>query len=103
MEVCSQSRQLGNSRTPPLASAKKSITRMKLDSEIKDLFEQAGDEPQKIRRTAKSTGALNGLNAVDWNFAHRKRHSAMEALHPYPAKFIAEIPRALLEHLPIDK
>jgi len=41
------------------------------------------------------------LQAVDWSFSNRDKGHAIEAIHPYPAKFIAEIPRALLSALPI--
>ncbi|AWN35677.1 hypothetical protein DK427_07920 [Methylobacterium radiodurans] len=41
------------------------------------------------------------LNAVDWSFAGRKRLSELEAIHPYPAKFIPDIPGTLLDILPI--
>ena len=41
------------------------------------------------------------LSAVDWNFPNRVGHSDIEGLHPYPAKFIAEIPSALLDVLPV--
>lgn len=40
-----------------------------------------------------------GLGGIDWSFSTRQRHSALEALHPYPAKFIAELPSALIEAL----
>jgi len=41
------------------------------------------------------------LAAIDWDFPHRVAHSAIEGLHSYPAKFIAEIPGALLDTLPL--
>ncbi|BCM88035.1 DNA methyltransferase [Methylobacterium indicum] len=41
------------------------------------------------------------LGAVDWNFSSRKRLSELENIHPYPAKFIPEIPGTLLDILPI--
>lgn len=41
------------------------------------------------------------LKAIDWNFPSRVAHSDIEGLHPYPAKFIAELPRALLHTLPM--
>ncbi len=41
------------------------------------------------------------LSQVDWDFPERVAHSGIEGLHPYPAKFISEIPRALLEMLPL--
>ena len=41
------------------------------------------------------------LAEVNWDFPERVAHSAIESIHPYPAKFIAELPRALLHALPI--
>ncbi len=40
------------------------------------------------------------LAAADWNFARRDPSHAVEGIHPYPAKFIAELPRQLLATLP---
>ena len=53
--------------------------------------------------------AANGLAApvarslaeVDWDFPNRVAHSGIEGIHPYPAKFVAELPRALLAALPV--
>lgn len=42
------------------------------------------------------------LAAVDWDFPARVAHSGIEGIHPYPAKFITEIPGALLDILPIQ-
>ena len=39
---------------------------------------------------------------VDWNFPHRNACDGIESVHPYPAKFIAEIPRSLLKLLPVS-
>jgi len=41
------------------------------------------------------------LATVDWSFATRGPAPAIEAIHPYPAKFIGDIPRALLKVLPL--
>lgn len=41
------------------------------------------------------------LTDVDWSFASGTKHTPSEALHPYPAKFIPEIPRSLLRILPL--
>lgn len=54
--------------------------------------------------TAGSTEQListreSRLQSIDWNFAERERPHAIEAIHPYPAKFIGEIPRALMRTL----
>lgn len=43
------------------------------------------------------------LSGVDWNFNFRKSHTDIEGLHPYPAKFIDEIPRTLLQILPLPQ
>ena len=44
---------------------------------------------------------IEALTAVDWNFPERIAHSDIEGIHPYPAKFITEIPRALLAAIPV--
>lgn len=41
------------------------------------------------------------LGRVDWSFAQRSKAFAIEAIHPYPAKFIGDIPRTFIETLPI--
>lgn len=38
---------------------------------------------------------------TDWNFPSRTTPSPIEALHPYPAKFVADLPRRLLDILPV--
>jgi DNA modification methylase len=43
------------------------------------------------------------LEAIDWSFTKRERAHAIEAIHPYPAKFIGDIPRALMRTLPCPK
>ena len=53
---------------------------------------------------SKSTPAMAAQFAsTDWNFASRNAPSPMEALHPYPAKFVAELPRRLLDILPVPR
>lgn len=41
------------------------------------------------------------LSKVDWNFRNREKPLKIEAIHPYPAKFIGEIPRSLIASLPL--
>jgi site-specific DNA-methyltransferase (cytosine-N4-specific) len=41
------------------------------------------------------------LGAIQWDFPERVAHSDIEGLHPYPAKFVTELPRALLTILPV--
>ena len=43
------------------------------------------------------------LTSIDWDFTDRERPHAIEAIHPYPAKFIGELPRALMRTLPCPK
>jgi site-specific DNA-methyltransferase (cytosine-N4-specific) len=42
------------------------------------------------------------LNQLDWSFVQSGRTSQVSAVHPYPAKFIGEIPGTLLDHLPVE-
>lgn len=41
------------------------------------------------------------LAEIDWSFQKRGKIAAIETIHPYPAKFIGDIPRALIDTLPI--
>jgi site-specific DNA-methyltransferase (cytosine-N4-specific) len=43
------------------------------------------------------------LQAKDWAFLNRKNGLDIEALHPYPAKFIEEIPGGILDVLDLPK
>lgn len=47
------------------------------------------------------TREVRELGDIDWDFPERVAHSGIEGIHPYPAKFIAELPRALLQSLPV--
>ncbi len=42
------------------------------------------------------------LGDLDWNF-HNSKTETIHSIHPYPAKFIPEIPRALIKNLPIPR
>jgi len=52
-------------------------------------------------RAQVPTSIAESLRGIDWNFQQRGKAPALEAIHPYPAKFIGEIPRALIEALPL--
>lgn len=43
------------------------------------------------------------LEGIDWSFQARVKAPLIEAIHPYPAKFIGDIPRSLIETLPLPK
>lgn len=47
-----------------------------------------------------SRGFAAAIAETDWNFSVRSVAPAIESIHPYPAKFIGEIPRTLLRLLP---
>lgn len=42
--------------------------------------------------------AIESLKKVDWDFAEAKA-TPFSSIHPYPAKFISEIPATLIDHL----
>lgn len=46
-----------------------------------------------------SLDAVERLEALDWDFADAKTGYLTHSLHPYPAKFIPQIPNALIQEL----
>lgn len=48
-----------------------------------------------------SNAIQQNLAEVDWGFQNRGKTPAIETIHPYPAKFIGDIPRALMNALPL--
>lgn len=69
---------------------------MTLNELTAEIVAAVANEPP--RSTARAQ-----LEAIDWSFTKRERAHAIEAIHPYPAKFIGEIPRALMRTLPCPK
>ncbi len=65
-----------------------------------ELLETVLEEEPKAQ-VFSSNSELTELKRVNWDFPDRISHSDIEGLHPYPAKFISELPRALLEILPV--
>ena len=43
--------------------------------------------------------AIDRLNAIEWDFVNAKTSYLTHGLHPYPAKFIPQIPNALIQEL----
>ncbi len=39
------------------------------------------------------------LTEIDWNFSKAKTNYLTHRLHPYPAKFLLQIPQQLIEEL----
>lgn len=64
------------------------------------------DHPSNIGCSAlndRKNSIQDKIEAVDWSFQDRVKAHAIESIHPYPAKFIGDIPRAIIEKLPIPK
>jgi site-specific DNA-methyltransferase (cytosine-N4-specific) len=51
------------------------------------------------RSDAAAPTPLDSLKNIDWDFATTPSPSPIHSLHPYPAKFIPEIPSALIAEL----
>src|ERR1041385_4986870 len=54
-------------------------------------------------RTAKRQDIEEALRKVDWDFKDASSKRSIHSFHSYPAKFIPEIPRALIQALPCMK
>ncbi len=52
-----------------------------------------------VKRHIDVSDICERLYSIDWSFADRERPHEIEAVHPYPAKFIGEIPSALMRTL----
>lgn len=48
-------------------------------------------------------GIEKRLEKYDWNFPKSNSSKNIHSIHPYPAKFIPEIPEALIKELPVPK
>lgn len=46
------------------------------------------------------TELARNLNTVDWNFVNAPIENGVHSIHPYPAKFIPQIPRQLIQLFP---
>lgn len=54
-----------------------------------------------VSKTETQSSISDILNDIEWGFKDRPTAASIESIHPYPAKFIGEIPRTLIEVLPI--
>ncbi len=52
-----------------------------------------------VRETALQTMPVRRLQQIDWDFRDAKTSYLTHGLHPYPAKFIPQIPNALIQEL----
>lgn len=61
----------------------------------------SGEIPVQPRYTGQSKNQSYNtiLNSIDWDFSQAKTDYLTHRLHPYPAKFIPQIPNALIQEL----
>ena len=68
-------------------------------------FAQASDEASPVNQAELIVAEkhpptyLGKLNSINWDFAGAKTSYLTHGLHPYPAKFIPQIPNALIQEL----
>lgn len=58
-----------------------------------------GDQPNAATATPRDDIHLTQLEQIDWDFASAKTSYLTHNLHPYPAKFIPQIPNTLIQEL----
>ena len=59
-----------------------------------------GDAPDAALKPPRDDeAALSRLEKIEWDFASAKTGYLTHGLHPYPAKFIPQIPNALIQEL----
>ena len=60
----------------------------------------SGEDASQRRHVAeRGTSYLGRLSAIDWDFVDAKTSYLTHGIHPYPAKFIPQIPNALIQEL----
>lgn len=62
-------------------------------------FAQASEDGWKAEEQASEPAYLARLQKIDWDFAEAKTNYLTHGIHPYPAKFIPQIPNALIQEL----
>ncbi|EGP4766633.1 RNA methyltransferase [Enterococcus faecium] len=48
------------------------------------------------------TEIIDKIDTIDWDFVQSSTSTTKNSIHPYPAKFIEEIPRAVIDLFPMD-
>lgn len=59
----------------------------------------ASPSNESLRATSRRAESVERLQAIDWHFADAKTDYLTHGLHPYPAKYIPQIPNALIQEL----
>lgn len=55
--------------------------------------------PIALGTSVSESAAATRLLQEDWDFPHSDKREGIHSIHPYPGRFIPEIPRALIRHL----
>src|SRR5258708_3999765 len=61
------------------------------------MFDMAAERlpaPEGVQQPASELSI--SLDEINWDFVARPTPSPLESIHPYPAKFIGDIPRSLI-------
>lgn len=58
---------------------------------------------KQMLNTKSNQKTIEKLESVDWNFSKSNSTNSIHSIHPYPAKFIPEIPHSLIECLGTNK
>src|SRR5215831_13224011 len=59
----------------------------------------AYDQLKSLESLENQSSVMRGLRDVDWAFTHEKTSYLSHDIHPYPAKFIPQIPRHVITRL----
>lgn len=59
----------------------------------------SSEEPSSSPEPLEAPAFRQALNAIDWDFQDAKTNYLTHRIHPYPAKFIPQIPNALIQEL----
>jgi DNA modification methylase len=62
-------------------------------------FAKSSTEAPVIAETREGPRYAKALNEIDWDFQDAKTNYLTHRIHPYPAKFIPQIPNALIQEL----
>lgn len=65
--------------------------------DVVECKKETGLESMQIAQ--KSTENFGVLDKIDWDFTEASTNSTTNSMHPYPAKFIPQIPRNFIEQL----
>jgi len=67
----------------------------KTESPKKPLYDKNHCKEENI------SSVLKNIVSIDWNFSNINGGNGLFGLHPYPAKFISQIPQKIIECLDI--